>query len=389
MKVIKIKEIADFIPGQSPKSKYYSNDVGTPFLQGSGTFSHLFPKIKTHTTKVTKLAKKGDILISVRAPVGDLNMAPIDLCIGRGLGSLRAKNGKNKFLYYNLLFNKENLRNHGSGTTYAAINKDIINDFKIFLPKNHKNIGNILFSYDEKIELNNQIITELESLTKLIYEYWFIQFDFPDENGRPYKTSGGRMVWNEKLKREIPEGWEVRKLQDLVSFTNKKTSPDENRKLIDLSIMNSNSLVQNKFNLGNFSKTNLYEVYKGDILFGSIRPYLNKYMISPINGIVAGSIHRMRVKEESYHSFIVGLVMSQYFLKYAIINSEGTKMPVIKKEILQNLSVPYNKNIISKFNNIITLSKVIPSLIEENQKLKKLRDFLLPLLMNGQVTINE
>ena len=85
---IKFKEIANFVAGQSPQSKYYTENEGTPFLQGNRTFGQFYPEIDTYTTKVTKMAKKGDILMSVRAPVGDLNFAPTDLCIGRGLSSI-------------------------------------------------------------------------------------------------------------------------------------------------------------------------------------------------------------------------------------------------------------------------------------------------------------
>ena len=92
---LKLSQISDVIAGQSPESNYYSNVEGVPFLQGNRTFGSLYPTIDSYTSKVTKWAKKGDVLMSVRAPVGDLNIAPCDLCIGRGLASIRARNGNN------------------------------------------------------------------------------------------------------------------------------------------------------------------------------------------------------------------------------------------------------------------------------------------------------
>ena len=106
---INLDKIADIVAGQSPKSIYYSSNEGVPFLQGNRTFGGLYPTIDTYTKKVTKLARKGDLLISVRAPVGDLNFAHCDLCIGRGLAGIRAKNGDNNFVYYALKFNLKKL----------------------------------------------------------------------------------------------------------------------------------------------------------------------------------------------------------------------------------------------------------------------------------------
>ena len=96
--IVKLSELATIVAGQSPESKYYNNISGTPFLQGNRTFGTKYPSIDTYTTKVTKLAHKGDVLMSVRAPVGDINIANRDICIGRGLASIRAKDNDNDFI---------------------------------------------------------------------------------------------------------------------------------------------------------------------------------------------------------------------------------------------------------------------------------------------------
>ena len=125
---IKFNEIAHFVAGQSPESKYYSPKEGVLFLQGNRTFGSMYPSIDTYTTKVTKIAKKGDVLMSVRAPVGDLNIAPCDLCIGRGLSAISSKDNDNMFVYYVLKYNIKNIVKNGSGTTYDSITKDIIDN---------------------------------------------------------------------------------------------------------------------------------------------------------------------------------------------------------------------------------------------------------------------
>ena len=118
-----------------------------------------------------------------------------------------------EFVYYNLKTQYDNLRNLSSGVR-KNLNSNDIKSFEIFLPNlsTQKQIAKVLSDLDAKIEVNNKINADLEAMAKLIYDYWFVQFDFPDANGKPYKSSGGKMVYNEKLKREIPEGWEVKKL---------------------------------------------------------------------------------------------------------------------------------------------------------------------------------
>ena len=297
--------------------------------------------------------------------------------------------------YLNAYFNSKFMQKYfelnasGSGQRFT-LSIEVLNDIpvKLIHIEEQRKIG-LLFTYiAKKINNNNKIINELQELSKLIYNYWFVQFDFPNEEGKPYKLSGGKMVWNEELKREIPEGWEVSDLNYFVTFVNKKELPDKRKKLIDLSVISSNTLVQNEFNSGDFSDTNLFELQEGDILFGSIRPYLKKYAIAPFDGLVAGTIHSMRVKNLEYHSFITNIIMSDPFIGYAINSSEGTKMPVIKKEMMQKFPIVYNNKIVNMYSNLTSL-KLVSNLIKQTHSLIEIRDFLLPLLMNGQVKIRD
>ena len=217
---VKLKEVVEIIQGQSPESKYYNDKEGFLFLQGSKTFAFKFPFIENYTKKTTKIAKKGSILFSIRAPIGDINIAPFDICIGRGLASIVASNIDTEYLYYYLLNIKEELIKLGSGTTFKEISKTTLEEFKIRIIKDlhtQQLISSILSTIDQKIELNNKINEELDNLAKDIYNYYFIQFDFPDinNNNKPYKSSGGEMVYNEILKRYIPKGWEVKDIKEL------------------------------------------------------------------------------------------------------------------------------------------------------------------------------
>lgn len=248
-----------------------------------------------------------------------------------------------------------------------------------------REISNVYLSLVEKIKNNNFIIAELDAMAKTLYDYWFLQFEFPNEEGKPYKSSGGKMVYNEQLKREIPEGWEVKKLGELLTKQNRNFNYDKVVNTVDLSIMPTNSLSLNELNKSNLFDTNLFGLKKYDILFGSIRPYLKKACIAPCDGAVAGTVHCYTVNKESDYNFSLITLCSDNLFKFAVNNSKGTKMPVVSSDDLLEYLVVYNEDTVELFNSL-NLKKIISNNIIQNQELTSLRDFLLPLLMNGQVT---
>jgi len=138
-KTVELKSIAEVIMGQSPKSEFYNqNRKGMPFLQGNKTFGDKYPSFELFTTSIKKVAEKDSVLMSVRAPVGDLNIAQEDICIGRGVCSIKMKNGYNEFLYYLLKANISQLINKESGTVFGSINKKDIETFEVTLLQNLK-----------------------------------------------------------------------------------------------------------------------------------------------------------------------------------------------------------------------------------------------------------
>ena len=156
-----LSDIADVTMGQSPKSEYY-NCVGDgmPFLQGNRTFGKRYPTFDTYTTYITKTAKAGDIIMSVRAPVGDLNITPFDMCLGRGVCGLRMKNGNQSFLFYLLKYYMPQLINKESGTVFGSVNRNDINGLEIDIPENpdvQRHISRMLEMIDDKIECNDKV----------------------------------------------------------------------------------------------------------------------------------------------------------------------------------------------------------------------------------------
>lgn len=161
MSKVRLGDIATVTMGQSPSSRFFNTQgEGSPFLQGSKTFGRMYPSIEIYTNHVTKTARKGDLLISVRAPVGEINIAPVDLCIGRGLCSVRANDpGNQTYLYYALLNAMDSLIGRQNGTVFGSVNRsDLENLMVCFLNKrDRKIVTDLLKALDSKINLNSKI----------------------------------------------------------------------------------------------------------------------------------------------------------------------------------------------------------------------------------------
>ena len=258
-------------------------------------------------------------------------------------------------------------------------------------------IADILDSLDGKIELNKQINDNLEAMAKQLYDYWFVQFDFPNEEGKPYKSSGGAMVWNEKLKREIPSCFEVVNMGNLCDFRNGiNYSKDETGN--DYQIVNVRNISSSRILLDGedfdvitvpTSKAGNYVLKPDDIIIArSGCPGSTRLLLSPANTLFCGFIICCSPNDSSMRNYLV----------YCLKQLEGTNATTSGGSILQNVSqdtlkglhviVP-QKQIIDKFNKTIELifARML-NCLKESKALTKQRDELLPLLMNGQATVN-
>ena len=174
----KLEEIVDVTMGQSPKSEYYNTEKnGYPFLQGNRTFGFKYPTFDTYTTVMTKYAKARDVIMSVRAPVGALNITPVDMCLGRGVCSLRMKNGNQSFLFYMMKHYVSHLLKKESGTVFGSVNRNDINSLEVDIPEDveeQRKIARYLEMIDDKIELNNAINNNLLEQVLTLYRNRFI-----------------------------------------------------------------------------------------------------------------------------------------------------------------------------------------------------------------------
>jgi type I restriction enzyme S subunit len=271
----------------------------------------------------------------------------------------------------------------------------LLSEYKVRVPeiKEQEQIANVLSKLDEKIDLNNKINAELEKMAKTLYDYWFVQFDFPDENGKPYKSSGGKMVYNESLKREIPQGWEVDSLYNIATFTNglacQKYRPTSKEyfRVIKIREMHNGFTSEAEKTTINIPKKCV--VNNGDILF-SWSATLEVQQWS--GGIGALNQHIFKVTSDKHPKSFYYFQLLDYVETFKrIAETRKTTMGHITIDHLkQSRIVIPPDNLISELETKVC--KILDLIIikkEETQKLAELRDWLLPMLMNGQVTIQD
>ena len=304
------------------------------------------------------------------------------------------KGNDRKYIYYLLKHLKLNDFKTGSGV--PTMNRNHLHPLKVnaFIDKNYQiKLSSILSILDQKIALNNQINEELEAMAKTLYDYWFVQFDFPDENGKPYKSSGGKMVYNDQLKREIPEGWGVDSLWNIATFYNglamQKFRPasetDESLPVIKIREMFSGFSKDTEKASTAIPKEAIIEA--GDILF-SWSATLEVIFWGGEKGAL--NQHIFKVTSEKYpKSFIYNELRSYLKVFKTIAELRKTTMGHITQDHLKQamIIVPPNDLIDEIHNRISPILKQQLDLKQQNQELTQLRDWLLPMLMNGQARV--
>ncbi len=358
--------------------------------------------------------QKGDILITAVGTIGNL-------CYIDKSREFYFKDGniiwlKNiqkdiypQYLYYFMKspFFRDQLEYAMIGAVQKALTMIMLEKIEIELPSYEMqvSIASILACIDLKIKNNTQIKIELESMAKTIYDYWFLQFEFPNDDGKPYKSSGGKMVWHEELKREIPEGWKVDFLGRL--FTSKR-GISYNSKNIEGGGVPMINLAS--FNVDGSYKEEGIKVYSGEYSEEKIvKPFellmcntqqtaidykkdiIGKAFLVPdiFEGDIVTSHHvtTIQVEKDNMKYFLHRLFNTDYFHKYAAGFTNGTNILGLIFSGIEKyrLEIP-DDAVLEKFADLmLDIEKKKSKTIKENQELISLRDFLLPLLMNGQV----
>lgn len=354
----------------------------------------------------------GDILLTREAPMGEVGLVNFKdtVFLGQRIMQYRVNPLKldSNFLLYSFLspdLQYQFRRHDSSGSIISHIRVPDCSEFEINTPplEIQKKISLVLRNIDDKIELNNRINAELEAMAKTLYDFWFVQFDFPDANGNPYKTSGGKMVYNPTLKREIPEGWGVEPLTkscDVIDCLHSK-KPDLHHESDDSYLLQLENITDSR----QINLEQKYFVSKLDYLEWTSRIEVKHYDIVMTNagriaafaqvpkGIKCGigrnitAIRPNDIKPNYFYMSLAGNdIQKQIFSNLdhgAFFKSFNVKG--IKKLFLTRPS----GDIESRFEEIVSpIIEMRHAAIAENANLASLRDWLLPMLMNGQVTVN-
>ena len=405
-----LKDIAHYVDDSISSDKidinqYVTTDSLLQNKEGRTIASNLPPQFCNLTHFMP-----GDVLVAnIRPYLKKVWKADIEGGCSKDVLVIRAKdNHEGNYIYALSLQDTffENAMLGNKGTQMPRGDKDKIMDFPIYGHKEdfELKIGSLIDGIQKKISLNTRMNTELEAMAKQLYDYWFVQFDFPNENGKPYKSSGGKMVYNEKLKREIPEGWDVKKIRDCInpiergmSYTSASIATKEGIPMINLACFTK----QGNYRIGELKFYNedydsSYLVSEGDMLFactdmtrdadiiGSpifVNKEFNEYVYSSdLAKIIPNNIEKTYLyfvmKDKTFHNYIKKFASGSLVLHLNIDGVREYPLPIPPNELQR------------KFNYIYeSMAKEINVLTNEIIYFTSLRDSLLPMLMNGQVIV--
>ena len=342
----------------------------------------------------------GDVLVAnIRPYLKKVWFADNDGGASSDVLVFRAKEGHSpNFLYALLLQDSffDYVMKGAKGSKMPRGDKDQILRYEIpTLSCSEESIGSYFLNIDKKIRLNEQINQNLEAMAKQLYDYWFVQFDFPDENGRPYKSSGGKMVWNDQLKREIPIDWHCGNLFEIAVFTNglacQKFRPKDDEAslpVIKIREMHDGISADTEKVTPNIPES--VKVYNGDVLFSwsaSLEVMLWAYGLGGLNQ----HIFKVTSANDFPKSFFYFQLLDYVDVFKKMAEARKTTMGHITQDHLQQsaIAIPDNKDIADRFEELISpIFRQIIKSQEEILNLTKQRNELLPLLMNGQVSVN-
>ncbi len=416
-KWVKLKSIADLTVGfVGTMAKHYEND-GIPFLRSLNIkpFKIVNDDMKyisrEFCEKISKsILHEGDVVIVRTGLPGTCCVVPAeyDGCNCSDVVIVHPNTELVNAHYLAAFINiwgQRQIHNNKVGAIQQHFNVRSAEEMLIYLPEKEEQekIAGVVVAINEKIENNNTICSELESMAKALYDYWFVQFDFPDENGKPYHTSGGEMVWNEQLKREIPKGWNVTTINDMthsyrgVSYDKKDLLPTAENGIL---VLRGNNIQNNRL----VYDTNVayvpcslvskeQQIRAHDIILtmssGSKNHIGKCTMFQYDSPHTYGAFLTKFTPDSDKVGFVYLSMISDFFKKKIQAICNGTGINNLTNETFDNLLFPKpDKTILGYFEEIVApLFEKMGDCDRENEELTKLRDWLLPMLMNGQARV--
>lgn len=348
----------------------------------------------------SKMWPTGTLCITIAANIAETALLAYPMCFPDSVVGFNAYKDKssNLFVHYIFEYLKQQIQNNTNGSIQKNINLDFLKKFELRVPSKlyQDKVVKLLSNIDLKIANNNAISKELESMAKTIYDYWFLQFEFPDKDGKPYKSNGGKMVWNDQLKQNIPEGWKVKRLSEIEShIVTGKTPSTKDKKNFGGAVpfICIGDIRKNRF----INSTKLYLSDKGANKQKSKYIAPESLCVSCIAtpGLVGFSVKKSQTNQQ-INSIVFKRKENRTFLYFAIkeyfASSKKAKLgntfANMNKEEFSNIPILYNEKCVKDFfEKADSLFQCIRNNDLQNEELKSLRDFLLPLLMNGQVTL--
>ena len=349
--------------------------------------------------KIKRPLNSNTILLSINGSLGKIAVYDNErVALGKSACYLNINKNENKYFVKYVLSTKEFQKymiHVAHGSTIKNLAPSQVVDYEFEEPEDKDKIALILKLIDDKIENNRRIITEIEQMTKTIYDYWFLQYEFLNEKEKPYKTSGGKMVWNDELKKEIPEGWKYKKIVEIENniVTGKTPSTKD----------------EGNFN-GNIPFITIDDIRQGLYVANTIRTLSEKGASSQskkyipkdticVTCIATVGLVGITTKDSQTNQQINSIVCENKNNLYYLVNaikdyfkySNGAKSGNIfdnmNKEDFASIKIIYpTEDVLEKFKEKVEpIYSKIRSCILENEELIKLRDYLLPLLMNGQI----
>ena len=392
----------------STEASYYENgtipwinsgELANPYIYGTTNFISQ-AEFENSSTEIYPI---DTVLVAMYgATAGKASLLKMEACTNQAICAiLPNKDYSSTFLKYSIDTLYDHLVGLSSGSARDNLSQAELKKLKLIMPptKDEQNkLVSILALIDRKIELNRAINQNLEAMAKQLYDYWFVQFDFPNEEGKPYKSSGGAMVWNEKLKREIPEEWDISLIKDIANTYSGGTPQSTNIEYYnngEIAWINSGEL-----NSPIITKTTNY-ITKSGLENSSAKLYPSNSILVAMYGATAGKVSLLTfeacsnqavcgviptIENMTYYVYLHISSLYNHFIKL----STGSARDNISQDTIRNILLPIpTRNILQLFDEKIeSIYQTIVNNYQQIDSLTKQRDELLPLLMNGQVSVN-
>ena len=404
--MVTLGEVAHIVMGQSPPGETVSNDKGIALLNGPTEFGSHHPAPVQFTTDPRKLAKAGDILFCVRgSTTGRMNWADQEYAIGRGIAAIRHHSdiALQPFLRGVIELELPSLLAGATGSTFPNLSSQQLAGIPVppLCETQQRAIAHILGTLDDKIELNRRMNRTLEEMARTIFQDWFVDFGpvrAKLEGREPYLPPDLWSLFPDRLVDselgEMPEGWEVGKVEDVAGQRRIGAKPeqiDPNTPYIALEHIPRQCIALSEWDKAEGLASSKFRFEEGDILFGKLRPYFRKVGVAPLNGVCSTDIVVVSPKSKDWFGFVLGHLASPEFVDYADATSTGTRMPRTNWADMASYKVPLpSRELANAFTGQVQpwVSKIVLA-IHESRSLAAQRDVLLPKLASGEIRMGD